>query len=170
MGHHEHSSHPDNKPEECSVCFNDYDDNQLRPRNLPCGHTFCSQCINNAIKNGQLSCPSCRGQHAATASTQFPISYAVEAFVRKLKNTQLTTEEVVPAKHYEGPARGISKTLRSLVQEQKSIISSLITSCEEVISQDIELRFEERKFVPRFIEVPQVLLLTFLNIQSKIVV
>ncbi|XP_069164189.1 uncharacterized protein [Procambarus clarkii] len=133
-------SRNDNKPEECSVCFNDYDDNQLRPRNLPCGHTFCSQCIDNAIKNGQLSCPSCRAEHTATASTQFPISYAVEAFVRKLKNIQLTTEEAVPAKPYEGPARGISKTLRSLVQEQKSIISSLITSCEEVLSQLGEYR------------------------------
>ncbi|XP_069192210.1 E3 ubiquitin-protein ligase TRIM13-like [Procambarus clarkii] len=132
----------DNKPEECSVCFNDYDDNQLRPRTLPCGHTFCSQCIDNAIKNGQLTCPSCRDEHAATASTQFPISYAVEAFVRKLKNIQLTIEEVVPAKPYEGPARGISKTLCSLVQEQKSIISSLITSCEEVLSQLGEYRGE----------------------------
>ncbi|XP_069176626.1 tripartite motif-containing protein 59-like [Procambarus clarkii] len=130
----------DNKPEECSVCFNDYDDNQLRPRTLLCGHTFCSQCIDNAIKNGQLTCPSCRAEHAATAATQFPISYAVEALVRKLKNIQLTTEEVVPAKPYEGPARGISKKLRSLVQEQKSIISSLITSCEEVLSQLGEYR------------------------------
>ncbi|XP_069161675.1 uncharacterized protein [Procambarus clarkii] len=130
----------DNKPEECSVCFNDYDENRLRPRTLPCGHTFCSQCIDNAIKNGKLTCPSCRAEHAATASTQFPISYAVEAFVRKLKNTQLTTEEVVPAKPYEGPTRGISKTLRSMVQEQMSSISRLIVSCEEVMSQLGEYR------------------------------
>ncbi|XP_069192089.1 uncharacterized protein [Procambarus clarkii] len=136
----------DNKPEECSVCFNDYDDNRLRPRNLPCGHTFCSQCIDNAIKNGQLTCPSCRAEHAATAATQFPISYAVEALVRKLKNIQLTTEEVVPAKPSEGPARGISKTLHSLVQEQKSIISSLITSCEEDTSVvDMTTHGEEGK-------------------------
>ncbi|XP_069193628.1 tripartite motif containing 13-like [Procambarus clarkii] len=125
----------DNKPEECSVCFNDYAENRLRPRTLPCGHTFCSQCIDNAIKNGQLTCPSCRAEHAATASTQFPINYAVEALVRKLKNIQLTTEEVVPAKPYEGPARGISKTLRSMVQEQMSSISRLIISCKEVLSQ-----------------------------------
>ncbi|XP_069181132.1 tripartite motif-containing protein 59-like [Procambarus clarkii] len=130
----------DNKPEECSLCFNDYDDNQLRPRTLPCGHTFCSQCIDNAIKNGQLTCPSCHVKHAATAATQFPINYAVEAFVRKLKNIQLTTQERVPAKPSEGPARGISKTLRSLVQEQKSSISSFITSCEEVLSQLGEYR------------------------------
>nr|XP_045610764.1 E3 ubiquitin-protein ligase RNF168-like [Procambarus clarkii] len=128
----------DNKPEECSVCFNDYDENRLRPRTLPCGHTFCCQCIDNAIKNGKLTCPSCRAEHAATASTQFPINYAVEAFVRKLKNIQLTTEEVVPAKPYEGPARGISKTLRSMVQEQMSSISRLIISCEEEVGTTID--------------------------------
>ncbi|XP_069192999.1 tripartite motif-containing protein 59-like [Procambarus clarkii] len=120
----------DNKPEECSVCYNDYDDNQLRPRTLPCGHTFCSQCIDNAIKNGQLTCPSCRVQHAATAATQFPISYAVLALVRKLKNIQQTQEKTVPAK----------KKFRSMLQEQKSSISSLIKSCEEVLSQLGEYR------------------------------
>ncbi|XP_069193782.1 uncharacterized protein [Procambarus clarkii] len=130
----------DNKPEECSVCYNDYDDNQLRPRTLPCGHTFCSQCIDNAIKNGQLNCPSCRAEHAATAATLFPINYGMEALIRKLKGIKVVPGVTVPAKPIKTPARGISKKLRSLVQEQKSIISSLITSCEEVLSQLGEYR------------------------------
>ncbi|XP_069193720.1 tripartite motif-containing protein 59-like [Procambarus clarkii] len=125
----------DNNPEECSLCFNNYEDNLLRPRTLPCGHTFCSQCIDNAIKNGQLTCPRCLAQHAATAATQFSINYGMEALIRKLKGI-----EVEPGKPIKAPARGISKTLRSLVQEQKSIISSLITSCEEVLSQLGEYR------------------------------
>nr|XP_045590114.1 E3 ubiquitin-protein ligase TRIM21-like [Procambarus clarkii] len=112
----------DNNPEECSVCFNDYDDNQLRPRTLPCYHTFCSQCIDNAIKNGQLTCPRCHARHAAKAATQFLISYSMEALVRKLKDIQRTQEKTEPAK----------KKLRSLVQEQKIIISSLTTNCKEV--------------------------------------
>ncbi|XP_069161667.1 uncharacterized protein [Procambarus clarkii] len=125
----------DNNPEECSLCFNNYEDNLLRPRTLPCGHTFCSQCIDNAIKNGQLTCPRCHAQHAATAATQFSINYGMEALIRKLKGI-----EVLPGKPIKAPARGISKKLRSLVQEQKSIISSLITSCEEVLSQLGEYR------------------------------
>ncbi|XP_069180535.1 uncharacterized protein [Procambarus clarkii] len=125
----------DTKPEECSVCFNNYDDTLLRPRNLPCGHSFCSQCIDNAIKNGQLNCPSCRAQHTATAATQFPISYGMEAFIRKLKGMEVVPVETVPAKPNKASTRGISKKLRSLVEEQKSSISSLITSCEEVLSQ-----------------------------------
>ncbi|XP_069191431.1 uncharacterized protein [Procambarus clarkii] len=130
----------DNNPEECSVCFNNYDDNQLRPRTLPCGHTICSQCINNAIKNGQLTCPSCRAQHAATAATQFTINYGMEALIRKLKGIEVVPEKTLPAKPIKAPVRGISKKLHSMVQEQKSIISSLITSCEEVLSQLGEYR------------------------------
>ncbi|XP_069180715.1 E3 ubiquitin-protein ligase RNF168-like isoform X3 [Procambarus clarkii] len=130
----------DNNPEECSVCFNNYDDTLLRPRTLPCGHTFCSQCIDNAIKNGQLSCPSCRAQHTATAATQFLINYGMEAFIRKLKGMEVVPVTTVPTKPNKAPTRGISKKLRSLVEEQKSSISSLITSCEEVLSQLGEYR------------------------------
>nr|XP_045588565.1 tripartite motif containing 13-like [Procambarus clarkii] len=125
----------DNNPEECSVCFNNYDDTLLRPRTLPCGHPFCSQCIDNAIKNGQLNCPSCRAQHTATAATQFPISYGMEAFIRKLKGMEVVPVKTVPTKPNKAPTRGISKKLRSMVEEQKNSISSLITSCEEVLSQ-----------------------------------
>nr|XP_045587354.1 uncharacterized protein LOC123749290 [Procambarus clarkii] len=126
--------------QECSVCFNNYDDNQLRPRTLPCGHTFCSQCINNANKNGQLTCPSCRAEHAATAATQFPINYGMEALIRKLKGIEVVPEKTLTAKPIKAPARGISKKLHSMVEEQKNSISSLITSCEEVLSQLGEYR------------------------------
>ncbi|XP_069192227.1 uncharacterized protein [Procambarus clarkii] len=59
----------------------------------------------------------------------------MEALIRKLKGIEVVPGVTVPAKPIKTPARGISKKLRSLVQEQKSIISSLITSCEEVLSQ-----------------------------------
>ncbi|XP_069193497.1 uncharacterized protein [Procambarus clarkii] len=130
----------DNNPEECSVCFNNYDDNQLRPRTQPCGHTFCSQYIDNAIKNGQLTSPSCLAEHAATAATQFPINYGMEALIRKLKGIEVVPEKTLTAKPIKAPARGISKKLHSMVEEQKSSISSLITSCEEVLSQLGEYR------------------------------
>ncbi|XP_069192996.1 uncharacterized protein [Procambarus clarkii] len=137
---HSDKTHNDNKPEECSVCFNNYDDNQLRPRTLPCGHTFCSQCINNANKNGQLTCPRCHAQHAATAATQFPINYGMEALIRKLKGIEVVPEKTLTAKPIKAPARGISKKLHSMVEEQKNSISSLIISCEEVLSQLGEYR------------------------------
>nr|XP_045610751.1 tripartite motif-containing protein 65-like [Procambarus clarkii] len=113
----------DNNPEECSVCFNNYDDNQLRPRTLPCGHTFCSQCIDNANKNGQLTCPSCRAEHAATAATRFPINYGMEALIRKLKGIKVVPEKTLPAKPIKAPARGINELHKSVqdLQHQKKL-------------------------------------------------
>ncbi|KAK8746222.1 hypothetical protein OTU49_017308 [Cherax quadricarinatus] len=116
------------KPEECTVCFDTYNDALRRPRNLPCGHTFCSQCINSAIKKSLITCPSCRAEHNATSATKFPISYCVEALIRKLQDVQLT-------KACQDLPRGISKKLQSVMKDQKSSISSLITGCEEVLSQ-----------------------------------
>ncbi|XP_045610529.2 uncharacterized protein [Procambarus clarkii] len=129
-----------NNVEECSVCFGCYDESQLRPRSLPCGHTFCSQCVDNGVKNGQLTCFSCRAQHSATAAAHFPINYGMEAVIRRLKDTQVVSGDTVAATLYNASTRGISKKLRSLVEEQKSSISSLITSCEEVLSQLVEYR------------------------------
>ncbi|XP_045621709.2 uncharacterized protein [Procambarus clarkii] len=124
----------DNNPEECSVCFNHYDD-LLRPQCLPCGHTFCSQCIDKGIANVQLTCPACCTQHSATTAAQFPINYDMEALIRKHKSTQVEPLQTVAAKPYQGPARGISKMLWSLVEAQKNSISSLITACEEALAE-----------------------------------
>nr|XP_053642645.1 LOW QUALITY PROTEIN: E3 ubiquitin-protein ligase TRIM13-like [Cherax quadricarinatus] len=122
-------------PEECKVCFNNYDEELRRPRNLPCGHTFCSQCIEDTIQNAQLICPSCRAKHSATDATQFPIVYAIEAFMKKLRSIQVTSVETVSTKCGQDRTRGISKKLRSLVQEHKRSISNLISECEEALSQ-----------------------------------
>ncbi|XP_053636908.1 uncharacterized protein [Cherax quadricarinatus] len=122
------------KPEECTVCFNNYDDLR-RPQSLPCGHTFCSQCIEDTIKNVQLICPSCRTEHSATAATQFPINYGLEELIKNIKSMQLPSVGAVSVKPGQDRTRGISKKLRSVVQEHKSSISNLISECEEVLSQ-----------------------------------
>ncbi|KAK3878734.1 hypothetical protein Pcinc_008541 [Petrolisthes cinctipes] len=36
---------PQNNPAECGICFTQFDDTERRPRTLPCGHTFCTECI-----------------------------------------------------------------------------------------------------------------------------
>ncbi|XP_069193778.1 uncharacterized protein [Procambarus clarkii] len=64
----------------------------------------------------------------------------MEALIRKLKGIEVVPEKTLLAKPIKAPVRGISKKLHSLVEEQKSTISSLITSCEEVLSQLGEYR------------------------------
>nr|XP_053650558.1 tripartite motif-containing protein 59-like [Cherax quadricarinatus] len=122
-------------PEECNVCYNNYDEELRRPRTLPCGHTFCTQYIEDTINNAQLNCPSCRAEHSATAANQFPICYIVEAFIKKLKDTHFTPIGEVSAIPDQGHTRGFSRKLLSVVREQMSSVNNHISKYEEVLSQ-----------------------------------
>ena len=47
---------------ECQVCREIYDDQNLCPRMLSCGHSFCTRCLNRLFteKRDQFCCPTCR--------------------------------------------------------------------------------------------------------------
>ncbi|XP_042887229.1 uncharacterized protein LOC122264409 [Penaeus japonicus] len=75
----------DDSPQECRICFNDFDEGERRPRNLPCGHTFCTLCIAGTFRVNRFTCPSCRAPHVALDVTVFPVSYIAEAFVRYVR-------------------------------------------------------------------------------------
>eukprot|EP00462_Mataza_sp_D1_P012321 CAMPEP_0175150936 /NCGR_PEP_ID=MMETSP0087-20121206/18181_1 /TAXON_ID=136419 /ORGANISM="Unknown Unknown, Strain D1" /LENGTH=574 /DNA_ID=CAMNT_0016437005 /DNA_START=30 /DNA_END=1754 /DNA_ORIENTATION=+ len=45
---------------ECTLCFERFDDEKLCPRLLSCGHSFCSQCLEQLLKQNAITCPTCR--------------------------------------------------------------------------------------------------------------
>lgn len=45
---------------ECGICSEEYDQMRLTPRNLQCGHTFCSRCCMNLVDSHAIICPKCR--------------------------------------------------------------------------------------------------------------
>ncbi|XP_052131727.1 uncharacterized protein LOC113205376 isoform X3 [Frankliniella occidentalis] len=42
----------------CDICFFNFDLNAHRPKNLPCGHTICKECVENPALGKK--CPTCR--------------------------------------------------------------------------------------------------------------
>lgn len=40
----------------CPICLEKY----KHPRNLKCGHSFCTTCLHNIIFNNEITCPLCR--------------------------------------------------------------------------------------------------------------
>lgn len=60
----------------CSVCYNHFksDEVQFVPRNLNCGHTYCTGCLNKlafqARNPGTICCPTCK-----TETTLFPRTF-----------------------------------------------------------------------------------------------
>ncbi|XP_033126121.1 RING finger protein nhl-1-like [Anneissia japonica] len=55
---------------ECSLCFEQYDEEFHLPKGLPCYHTFCLECmqqLQSDRKPPRLKCPECRTQHTLPA-------------------------------------------------------------------------------------------------------
>lgn len=47
---------------ECEICLNNWDSKVFIPRLLPCGHTFCENCLIDLVtkSSNRFLCPMCR--------------------------------------------------------------------------------------------------------------
>lgn len=45
---------------ECPSCYENFDEEARVPRNLPCGHTFCQECLLKVEQKRLSLCPLCR--------------------------------------------------------------------------------------------------------------
>lgn len=46
---------------ECPSCYSIYEDPIKSPKNLPCGHTYCLECLRKIFDISKfLKCPTCR--------------------------------------------------------------------------------------------------------------
>ncbi|XP_050706516.1 uncharacterized protein LOC126991910 isoform X1 [Eriocheir sinensis] len=135
---------PGDNPEECPVCLTGFDDLVQRPRSLPCGHTVCTLCTDKLKEQGRVTCPECRVSHAVPEGGQFPVSYIAEALIRRLRDGKAAEASPPPSagkgKGAAGSAgkkgaAGLSKKMRSFLQEQEATVVAAITACQEAQSQ-----------------------------------
>ncbi|XP_068227204.1 uncharacterized protein [Palaemon carinicauda] len=79
---------------DCKVCYNPYNTEDRRPLFLPCGHTFCSRCITNYIKEDMpvFVCYTCRAEHSVSANTEFPVNFELESILHHLRASNPLTE------------------------------------------------------------------------------
>lgn len=119
---------------DCPVCMLSFDDTERRPRTMPCGHTLCSPCIKDVTALDSITCPTCRATHAVPRGGQFPVCYAMEDLLRKLKGTEITP---VPAATGSGQRRagGLSRRIRSMLEEQEAKVVAAISTCQKIQSQ-----------------------------------
>lgn len=80
---------------ECMVCFTEYNDNR-RPRSLPCGHTMCSKCLEQTIRDEVKMCPKCRTHYLADNLTDIPVNFSLETILKSLtiSNSTKTIGEI----------------------------------------------------------------------------
>lgn len=106
-----------------------FDETVKIPRNLPCGHTFCEECLLNIEKKNLLLCPICR-----------------DPLQKNLKATKLPKNFIaleISRKHSE-----IMKNPLCLVHT-KEIVKYFCNTCEKLICPECILDHSGHEFVRR---------------------
>ncbi len=48
---------------ECGICFKAYNHQDKKPLSLPCGHSFCLECMKKLWKHQMIQCPYDKSTH-----------------------------------------------------------------------------------------------------------
>ncbi|XP_066972004.1 uncharacterized protein [Macrobrachium rosenbergii] len=112
----------------CQLCYEVYDEETRRPRILPCGHSYCTDCISKLIMNGRLTCPECNTNVVASDSSQIPVNYGMERCISVMKEKKFCTICKLQ------PPNKI-RTMQDMIDSQKSSALNLLLSSEALESQ-----------------------------------
>ncbi|CAL4125484.1 unnamed protein product, partial [Meganyctiphanes norvegica] len=74
---------------ECIVCFSHYDEEEHRPRVMPCGHTLCSDCLERAIREDSKMCPKCRARYSASNVDDLSVNFSLMLQTCEVKGDHL---------------------------------------------------------------------------------
>lgn len=124
---------------DCQVCLEPYDDEKKKPRCLSCGHTLCTSCVTDCIRQGALLCPFCRLPHAnnVSSATDVPVNFTV---VNLLQDSSCS----LPIQRSEALLAEVKKEANEFTTTQ------LVTcNCKMTRLQDFQQRLNEQCSVHR---------------------
>ena len=108
--------------DECSVCGEIYGE-ELRPRCLPCGHSYCTDCIQKLIKDDSLSCPTCKSDHNVSDASDIAVNFDLE------KSLSLLVKAPFP----KNPVTQSSSTIKNMI---KLMIHQELEALEQQVLAD----------------------------------
>lgn len=59
---------------ECGICFKPYNHHDKKPLSLPCGHSFCLECMKRMSKHLAIQCPYDKTSHQFLPEN-LPVNY-----------------------------------------------------------------------------------------------
>lgn len=108
----------------CCVCQERYDETRT-PRNLGCGHSVCTPCVQEII-NRNRKCPECRRPFYATMASALPVNYPLLRLSRTLAALSLQQGQQAAA----GPSTSSTRSPRKAdAGECAAHVSRLVMRC-----------------------------------------
>ena len=88
---------------ECSVCYESYNHNTKVPKSLPCGHSYCMECLTGLYNNSlsSISCPTCRRKATFKNVEDIPINYALKNMIADDSSTQSSDDQIKCSLHQD---------------------------------------------------------------------
>lgn len=80
---------------ECKICNIPYDEEDRWPRNAPCGHEWCSVCIDDLIEDSIFLCPKCRQKFKVDVPDDFPINFGLMDAIRAFKSNNISLPQKI---------------------------------------------------------------------------
>jgi len=112
---------------ECSVCLRNWNSENCIPKSLPCGHSFCVQCLNLIFTKHKTAiiCPTCITTHKMNSSqlSSLPKNFSLLALVRDKTSEAKEPEGVkdVKAKDEKIREKGVKEVDQSLIEKEVTL-------------------------------------------------
>lgn len=76
----------------CAVCLKVYQQSTRDPLVLPCGHTFCRECLAAVLNiSGRILCPNCRRDASISDVSKLPICYPLVSLSSSYSEIKVST-------------------------------------------------------------------------------
>ena len=133
----------DKNPLSCPVCLEEYNDSDVRPTTLHCGHSLCIKCLTKIkdVNPNDQHCPICRTTITRYAKVGVNPTFAIEAgsLYLKQKVTNLQKEKKELKYNLERERRQHVLAIKRTKEREKKLMKQLEPKVEKkssVITKD----------------------------------
>ena len=134
---------------ECGICFKPYNHNEKKPISLPCGHSFCFECVKQIYKHQVIKCPYDKVAHHSVPEN-LPVNYQVLTALPMGSSNQTPGDSGDPQGQKSNPIRFCeihpSKKVKFYCKNDRSMF------CSKCILKHTEMKHEVIQISPKIEE------------------